>query len=65
MFLTEYDEKKVLETEREEGQIVKRERVATDMIIEGGVSVSYIARMSKLSEDTVRNLAKSLGIAVS
>ena len=38
---------------------------ATEPLIkEGGLPATFIARISKLSEDTVRNLAKSLGIAV-
>ena len=72
MFLTEYDEKKVLEMEREEGRLEglkegeekRNNEVAADMIKEGGMSVSFIARMSKLSESDVRNLADSLGISV-
>ena len=68
MFLTEYDEKKVLEMEREEGRLEGRKErnteVAADMIKEGGMTISFIARMSKLSEADVRNLADSLGISV-
>ena len=68
MFLTEYDEKKVLEMEREEGRAEGRAEghaeVAADMIKEGGMSVAFIARMSKLSESDIRNLADSLGISV-
>ena len=68
MFLTEYNEEKVLEKERQEakkeGKKEKAIEVASDLIKEGGLSVSFISRISKLSEDTVRNLAKSLGIAV-
>jgi len=76
MFLTEYDEKKVLEMEREEGRLEGREEgrkeerkernneVAADLIKEGGMSASFIARISKLSESDVRNLADSLGISV-
>ena len=64
MFLTEYDEKKVLEMEREEGRLEGRAEVAADMIKEGGMTISFIARMSKLSESDVRNLADSLGISV-
>ena len=40
MFLTDYNEQKVLE--------------------EGGMSASFIARISKLSEETVWKLAESL-----
>ena len=76
MFLTEYNEEKVLEKERQEarkegikeginkGKKEKAIEVASDLIKEGGLSASFISRISKLSEDTVRNLAKSLGIAV-
>ena len=68
MFLTEYNEQKVLEKARMEG--VKegieigvdqeRERIATVLIKEGGMPASFIARISKLSEETVRKLAESL-----
>lgn len=72
MFLTEYNEEKVMEKERQEGikEGIKegtdkeRERVAVDMIKEGGLSASFIARISKLSEETVRKLAKSHGVAI-
>ena len=58
--------------EREEGRIEgfkegeekRNNEVAADMIKESGMSVSFIARMSKLSESDVRNLADSLGISV-
>ena len=68
MFLTEYNEEKVKEQEREEGAKLKeaevREQVATDLLKEGGQTISFISRISKLSEDAVRKLAQSLGIAV-
>ena len=68
MFLLEYDEKRAKEQERqegrEEGRLERSIDVATDMINEGGMSVSLIAKISRLSEDTVRNLAKSLNIAI-
>lgn len=72
MFLTEYNEEKVLEKARlegvkegiekgiEKGADLERERVATDLIKEGGMSASFIARISKLSEETVWKLAESL-----
>ncbi len=72
MFLTEYNEQKVLEKGRMEGAkeefekgIQKgadqeRERVAADLVKEGGMSASFIARISKLSEETVWKLAESL-----
>ena len=66
MFLTEYDEEKTLAKERQEGAREKEaevnERVATDLIKEG-MPASFIAKISKLSEETVRKLAKSMGIA--
>ena len=40
------------------------ERVATDLLKEGGQTISFISKISKLSEDSVRKLAQSLGIAV-
>ena len=64
MFLTEYNEEKVLEKERQEGKKELSIEVASDLIKSGGFSASFIARISRLSEDAVRNLAKSLGIAV-
>ena len=68
MFLTEYNEEKVMEKERQEGTKQKeaevREQVATDLLKEGGMSASFIARISRLSEEAVRKLAKTLGVAV-
>ena len=40
------------------------ERVATDLLKEGSQTISFISKISKLSEDSVRKLAQSLGIAV-
>ena len=68
MFLTEYNEEKVMEKERQEGikegTDKERERVAVDMIKEGGLSASFIARNNKLSEEAVRNLAKFHGVGI-
>ena len=68
MFLTEYNEEKVMEKEREEGRqegtLHERERVASAMIKEGGMSASFISKMTELSEETVRKIARTLGIAV-
>ena len=80
MFLTEYDEEKVKEKEREEGrregiaegkregaklkEAEVNERVARDLLSEGMTSVSFISRISRLSEDAVRKLAKMMEIAV-
>ena len=62
MFLTEYNEEKVMEKERQEGAKQERERMAVDMIKEGNFSVSIISRLSKLSEEAVRKLANTMGI---
>ena len=88
MFLTEYDEEKVKEKEREEGRregiaegkregiaegkregaklkdAEVNERVARDLLSEGMTSVSFISRISRLSEDAVRKLAKMMEVAV-
>ncbi len=76
MFLTEYNEEKVMEQERREGmkegmregarlkEAEVRDQVAADLLKEGGMTVSFIARISKLPEDAVRKLAKSMGVAV-
>ena len=64
MFLTEYNEEKIMEKEREEARKERDVEVATDLIKEGGMTVSFIARISKMSEDAVRKLAASLGVAV-
>lgn len=76
MFLTEYNEEKVMEKERQEGQREGRREgrqegrqernieVASDMLKAGGMSVPFIAQISRLSEETVRKLASTLGIAI-
>ena len=72
MFLTEYDEEKVMEKERQEGYWEEyregyQERnieIASDMLKAGGMSVSFIAQISRLSEEAVRKLASTLGIAI-
>lgn len=72
MFLTEYNEEKVMEKERREGQQKGRQEgrqernieVASDLLKAGGMSVSFIAQISRLSEEAVRKLASTLGIAI-
>lgn len=59
MFLTEWDQEKVLEQERREIEY----RVATDMLMEK-LPVQLIAKISKLSEETIQKIANNLGIAV-
>ncbi len=63
MFLTEYDQEKVLSQERQEGINEDRRRVATDMLIEK-LPLPLIAKISKLSEDAIRTLANSLGMSI-
>ena len=78
MFLTEYNEEKILKQERMEGRKEGRmearmegrmegrhERsieIAKDLLKEEGMTVAFIARISRLSEDVVRDLAKTMGV---
>ena len=48
---------------RQEGVKEAKERVATDMLREGE-PLEKIARYSRLAENTIRSLAKTLGVAV-
>ena len=88
MFLTEYDQEKVLEQGKQEalnegrkiglkegmqkgikegvqkGREEVQIEVATDMLKEGGQSVSFISRISRLPESAVRKLASQLNITV-
>ena len=59
MFLTEYDQEKVLSQERREVEY----RVATDMLKEK-LPLPLIAKISKLSEDAIQTLANSLGMSI-
>ena len=59
MFLTEYDQEKVLAQERQEVEY----RVATDMLMER-LPLSLISKISRLSEDAIRKLAGRLGITI-
>ena len=59
MFLTEWDQEKVLAQERREIEF----RVATDMLKEK-LPIPLIARISKLSEEAVLKLASTLGVTV-
>ena len=63
MLLTEYDEEKVLAQERKEAENKVREAVATDMIRDK-YPLEAIKKISKLSEETIRKLADSMGVAV-
>ena len=64
MFLTEYDQDKVLAQERREVERMTHEQVAKDMLMDN-YPLSAIAKISRLSEDTVRKLASSLEVIVS
>ena len=59
MFLTEYNQEKVLEQAVSED----RRRVARDMLIDGE-PIEKIKRYSRLAEDVIRSLAKTIGITV-
>lgn len=63
MFLTEYDEKKILAQERQDGINEDRQRVAADMLRKN-LPLSLIEEISKLSEDVIRGIAGNLGLAV-
>ena len=68
MFLTEWDQEKVLEQERrdslKQGINQTNQRVATD-ILKKNLPISLIEEISHLSETTIRTLAKTLNITVS
>ena len=59
MFLTEYDQEKVLSQAVNED----RGRVATDMLMDN-YPLSAIEKISRLSEDAIRKLANRLGISI-
>ncbi len=71
MFITEWDQEKFLEQQRKEGVEEgielgienDRQRVARDMLVDK-YPISAIAKISKLSEDVIKNLAGSLGVAL-
>lgn len=72
MLLTEYNEEKVMQQEREEGRQegrqegleAGRQEVAAELLKEGGMTASLISKMTHLSEETVRKLANTLGVSV-
>ncbi|MBQ7733811.1 MAG: hypothetical protein IJT58_07320, partial [Synergistaceae bacterium] len=63
MFLTEWDQEKVLAQERREAVYMTNERVAMDML-KDGEPLKKIMRYSRLAEDTILKIAKKLGITV-
>ena len=68
MFLTEYNEEKVLEQERKEATEKAvdntNRRVATDML-QDGKPLEEIKKYSKLSEPAIRKLAEAAGLELS
>ncbi len=67
MFLTEWDQEKVLAQERRDsenrGVMRTNERVAMDML-KDGEPLKKIVRYSRLAEGTILKIAKKLGITV-
>ena len=63
MFLTEYDQDKVLNESFKRGVLQSNTRVATVMLM-GKYPLSEIVKISELSEDAIRKLAKKLGVNV-
>ena len=64
MFLTEYNQAKVLEQERREVERMTYEKVATDMLRKN-LPLQLIEEISKLSQDTIQTLADKLSISTS
>ena len=68
MFLTEYNEEKVLEQERKEGKAEGRNErdleIASDML-QDGEPLEKIKKYSRLPESAIRKLAEAAGITVS
>ena len=62
MFLTEYNQERVLEQERKLGINQANERVATDMLRDGK-PLHEIQKYSKLAEDVILKLANKLKIS--
>ena len=79
MFLTEYDQEKVLEQERRDserrgekrgerrgfnkGLDQANERIAKDMLMDGE-PLEKIAKYSRLAEDVIRGIAEKIGAAI-
>ena len=67
MFLTEYNQDKVLEQERrdsiKQGITQANERIAADML-QDGEPLAKIMKYSRLAEDVIRTLAARLGVTV-
>ena len=63
MFLTEWDQAKVLEQERKDTIRNEQKRVARDMLIDGE-PLEKIIKYSRLAENTIIAIAKNIGITV-
>ncbi len=63
MFLTEWDQEKVLAQGMREAVNNDRKRVAMDML-KKNLPLSLIKEISKLSEETIRGLAKTIGVTI-
>ena len=71
MFLTEYNEEKVLKQERDEGydegydqgRFTRETEIAEDMLKEG-LSMDLVMKISKLQESKIREIANSIGITL-
>ena len=61
MFLTEYDQEKVLAYERLEGIEQTREQFAIDML-KDGKPLEEIIKYSRLAKDVIVKIANSLGV---
>ncbi|MBR0204809.1 MAG: hypothetical protein IJQ56_10625 [Synergistaceae bacterium] len=61
MFLTEWDQEKVLAQLQRDTERRTNERVARTMLMEN-YPLSAIVKISKLSEEVVRKLAETLGV---
>ena len=63
MFLTEYDEEKILAQERQEGIQEANERVVANML-KKALPLQLIKEITQLSDDVIRGIALNLGLAV-
>ena len=62
MFVSEWTEQEMLQRDRNEARMDERHRVAEDMLRKNMFTLPIIAEISKLSEDAIRGMAKSLGL---
>ncbi len=62
-YLTEYDEEKELQLAQEETRAEEKSRFVAEMLRDGE-PLARIAKYSRLAEEVILNIAKSLGVAV-